>query len=366
MDSMTPKIPAIVAVVDEIMDSSSSSEDDEINFKLLQGLCSNYKQKLYVPRIEKYVEEVVTKFTKDQFKCNFRLYPETFNHILSMIEYDLKRKIVGAPMICPRTQFLLALWRLGTPDSFRSICERFHDAPNFIKWPSGSYIEEIAVGFKNISGFPRIIGAIDGTHIHIPAPKDNPASYVNRKGYHSIQLQAVCDQRCRFIHIYTGQVGSVHDQRVLRQSEIQNYLGDLEKFPNDSHIVGDSAYKLHENLLVPYRDNGHLTQRQKNYNFCHSSARICIERAFGLLKGRFRSLLNLFVMNRTDLIPMHILACCVLHNICIMQNDELHINDVNAADTHENYSLQSNNCNVLQTAITKRDLICVRLQMRDI
>lgn len=74
---------------------------------------------------------------------------------------------------------------------------------------------------------------------------------------------------------------------MFRQSEIQYYLGDETKFPQDSHLVGDLAYKLHENLLVPYRDNGHLTERQRNYNFCQSSARIAIERAFGILKGRF-------------------------------------------------------------------------------
>jgi len=42
---------------------------------------------------------------------------------------------------------------------------------------------------KNRYGFPKVIGAIDGTHIKITAPKVNPESYVNRKGFHSIQLQ---------------------------------------------------------------------------------------------------------------------------------------------------------------------------------
>lgn len=79
-------------------------------------------------------------------------------------------------------------------------------------------------------------------------------------------------------------------------SEVHNYLEDPEKFPNNSHLVGDSAYSLHEHLMTPYRDNGYLTNKQKNYNFCHSSARIVIERAFGLLKGRFKSLLSILDM----------------------------------------------------------------------
>lgn len=38
-------------------------------------------------------------------------------------------------------------------------------------------------------GFPQVIGAIDGTHIKIAAPKLNTQSYINRKGFHSMQLQ---------------------------------------------------------------------------------------------------------------------------------------------------------------------------------
>lgn len=45
--------------------------------------------------------------------------PETCNYVLSQIEHRLQRRTIGTPMISPRTQFLLALWRLGTPDSFR-------------------------------------------------------------------------------------------------------------------------------------------------------------------------------------------------------------------------------------------------------
>lgn len=41
-----------------------------------------------------------------------------------------------------------------------------------------------------------------------------------------------------------------------------------------------------------------------------------IERAFALLKGRFRRLKYLH-MSCADLIPFVILSCCVLHNICL-------------------------------------------------
>ena len=65
----------------------------------------------------------------------------------------------------------------------------FQLAPTFIQWPSGERAREVIHGFEVASGFPGIIGAVDGTHIQIDAPQENPADYVNRKGFHSIQLQ---------------------------------------------------------------------------------------------------------------------------------------------------------------------------------
>jgi len=92
-------------------------------------------------------------------------------------------------------------------------------------------------------------------------------------------------------------------------------------FPNDSHLLGDAAYTLQKYVMVPYKNNGHLTRAQINFNERLSSARVMVERAIGLLKGRFRSLLDKLYMKRTDLIPQYIIACCVLHNICILHED---------------------------------------------
>lgn len=119
-----------------------------------------------------------------------------------------------------------------------------------------------------------------------------------------------------------GYPGSVHDQRVFRCSEVENFLCDKEKFPADSHILGDAAYELHQHLLTSFRDNGHLTARQNNYNYRHSAARIAVERCIGLLKGRMRSLLYCLSMSRVDLMAEYIVSCCVIH-ICTLRGDEI-------------------------------------------
>lgn len=47
-----------------------------------------------------------------------------------------------------------------------------------------------------------------------------------------------------------------------------------------------------------------------------------VQRAIGMFKGRWRYLVVKLPMRRTDLIPYYIISCCVLHNICLLQNDE--------------------------------------------
>uniref|UniRef100_A0A4V0Y8P2 Putative nuclease HARBI1 n=1 Tax=Rhodnius prolixus TaxID=13249 RepID=A0A4V0Y8P2_RHOPR len=206
----------------------------------------------------------------------------------------------------------------------RRVCHAlFIRASKFIQWPTEDYALEVMRGFERSSGFPKTIGAIDGTHIRINAPKQNPADYINRKGYHSIQLQVVCDHRTLITHCYVGHPGSVHDQRVFRISEVADYLNNDDAFPENSHILGDAAYEIHQHLLTLYRDNGHLSEKQKRYNYRHSAARVTVERCIGLLKGRMRSLLHCLPMARVDLMAEYIVACCVIHNICILREDEI-------------------------------------------
>lgn len=74
-------------------------------------------------------------------------------------------------------------------------------APQFIVWPDTARASKVMNGFSATSSFPGVIGAIDGTHINIPAPHKHPETYVNRKGHHSIQLQVF--YHTFYFHCYT-------------------------------------------------------------------------------------------------------------------------------------------------------------------
>lgn len=117
--------------------------------------------------------------------------------------------------------------------------------------------------FTAISGFPGVVGVIDGCHIPINVSIEHPDSYINRKGFHSIILQGICDYKMKFIDVFIGICGSIHDVRVWRLSDIKHMIDrDIGRyFPQHGHLLADSAYPITSNMLTPFRDNGHLNNR---------------------------------------------------------------------------------------------------------
>ena len=231
------------------------------------------------------------------------------------------------------------LWYVASNETLNRIADRFDVAeasvvrcrdrvfkvflnylkPKFITWPQGIQRQNTIDAFERKSNFPNVIGAIDGTHIKIRAPKEHPETYVNRKGYHSVILQAVCREDLRFTHVVAGYVGSCHDARVLKKSDL------WENGPQqcgEAHLLGDAAYPLRTWLITPYRDNGHLTRRQRHFNTMLSITRVTVERAFGLYKGRFRRLQYVDTHKIETAVDL-IIVCCILHNICILNDDQM-------------------------------------------
>ncbi|XP_043472466.1 putative nuclease HARBI1 [Leptopilina heterotoma] len=194
----------------------------------------------------------------------------------------------------------------------------------YIKWPEANNFHQVARDFRNAGGFPNVLAAVDGCHIEIRAPSADAGSYVNRKGFHSLLLQGMCDSQGRFLDVFAGVCGSVHDNRLFEMSPMgQQLITESENFcPEEMHILGDAAYKLHPFLMVPFKDNGHLTPSQVRFNTILSKTRMTVERGFGLLKGRFRRLFYLYLQN-VAYGPLIIVACCVLHNICLDLEDDM-------------------------------------------
>ena len=73
-------------------------------------------------------------------------------------------------------------------------------------------------------------------------------------------------------------------------------------------------------MLRPYNFTQTLTPQEKRFNKLLSSARVTAERAFGVLKARWRCLLTLLDTNLENVSDV-IITCFALHNFCQINNE---------------------------------------------
>lgn len=198
-----------------------------------------------------------------------------------------------------------------------------------IAWPTGNRLQMIIAQFREFSGLPGIVGAIDGTHFHIRKPNDSPEDYFYFKsGGFTMQCQAVVDRSRKFIDISVGMPGSTNDARQLRRSMLYHKATTTNLFdPADAvegfvpYLIGDKGYPILPWLITPYRDNpgGRRSVQETLFNRKLSRARSVVENAFGILKQTFRELHSASDLHIT-LLPDVVVCCSILHNLLFGQS----------------------------------------------
>jgi hypothetical protein len=87
-------------------------------------------------------------------------------------------------------------------------------------------------------------------------------------------------------------------------------------------LIGDAAYPMRPWFCSPFKGGqGGLLGEKKHWNFIQSSTRMAVERAFGMLKGRWRILLKRIDMPLQN-VPVVVEACICLYNMCIIHRDD--------------------------------------------
>jgi hypothetical protein len=144
-------------------------------------------------------------------------------------------------------------------------------------------------------------------------------------------VQAVVDSRAKFMDI-SLRPGSCSDKNLWTMST----LGKNAKLVigRGMHLVGDAGYTLTSMMIIPYDITEDMERDERRFNYFHSTTRICVERAFGLLKGRWRILKRPLNMKSTESIGRTIVACMVLHNLVIDVNDSYEIQERDRIDPY--------------------------------
>ncbi|XP_072148458.1 uncharacterized protein [Setaria viridis] len=254
-------------------------------------------------------------------------------------DYGLRSSI----QFCSKEALGMFLCACGAPQSFRQCKNNFHRSLETVSRKFEEVLESImrlAVDivrpkdpqFSTIHPklqearfwphFKDCIGAIDGTHIPVTVPLADQPKYIGRHGYPSQNVMAVCDFDMRFTFAVTGWPGSVHDTRVLLDT-LLTYRDQFPHPPDGKYYLVDSGYPNRKGFLAPYKGQRyHVSEWQHGqhpvglkevFNHAHSSLRNVIERSFGVLKMKWRILLNLlsYPVNKQSKI---IVACMALHN----------------------------------------------------
>ena len=166
------------------------------------------------PRSFRLREDLLGGLTEQEVISRYRFGSESIQYLTDQLTPDLERQTARNHALQPCDQVLVAL-RFFASGSFLElvgdtvggmpkctvsrIISRVSSAlvskhQQFIKW-SESIAEQqvIKQGFYHKGGFPNVVWCIDGTHIRIQEPSVDENDYVNRKGFHSINVQGICD-----------------------------------------------------------------------------------------------------------------------------------------------------------------------------
>jgi len=185
----------------------------------------------------------------------------------------------------------------------------------------------IAAGFgrKSRAGFKVCAGAIDGILIWTEKPYlaecDEAQTgvkkfFCGRKKKFGMNMQAACDHEGRFLDVFIGHPASTSDFLCFSTSSLKAKLERRGFLAPGLCLFGDNAYANSLCMATPWKN---VKSGPKDAHNCyHSSLRIKIECAFGMLVARWgilrRAMPAQFGLKRTNALVM---SLCRLHNFCI-------------------------------------------------
>ncbi|XP_045458300.1 putative nuclease HARBI1 [Melitaea cinxia] len=268
------------------------------------------------------------------FRIRFRLTKHAVNYVFLLIVNQISSTTERNYAISPINRLLLTL-RYYATGSFLNVVGDFTGTskasasrivnmvsqaiaklgPQFIKF---SDVIKLQQEFYDIARFPRLVGAIDCTHVPIKSPGgDSAENYRDRKSQFSFNVQTVVSANLKIMDIVARWPGAAHDQTIFNNSKIKQRF--MNKEFGNSLIVGDKGYENTFYLLTPLQNP--ITPAEHLYNESQIRSRNVVERTYGVWKNRFPVLSKKIILDVSRVQPI-IVACAVLHNIAIEMKDD--------------------------------------------
>ncbi len=275
------------------------------------------------------------------FRRRFRMSKEVFAYILNRTSARLQHTTQRNRALTPKEQLLSFFHVIGTNSLYHvmrdvhgpsasTICRVVKRVAvvivevleqETIKFPSR--LNEDVEKFHSIANMPSCIGAVDGTHVKVQPPALDEASYLNRHHTHSLNVLILSSASHNISFVSSKCPGSWHDSRVLRMSSLWETMEvqGTRPFPG-AYILGDSAYPCRPWLIPPIPETRQLTPQESRFNRNHKRTRAVVERTIGILKQRFRILLETVRLRDMESVAVLVKALCIVHNLCIGEGDQ--------------------------------------------
>ena len=291
----------------------------------------------------------------EEFHKHFRMCRATFAFVVGAVAQRVRRQDTQFRKALPVDKVVaMGLLRLAEGSSYQSIARCFGVARETVQKSTKKLVEalvEIAGEFIALptdaedirrlariheqngwrwGGLPGSVLSCDGTHIPIAYGdrRVGHSDYRNRKGFMSINTLLVCDAQTRIRYVNAKWPGSVSDARVFRDCEFGRKCIDETLFNGATfcledgtrlpyYVLGDAIFPASRLLMKPPLGDD---EQSLWAAYAQSATRNSIERTNGVLKGRWRTLLKCADYT-VSFVPSVIIACCVLHNICIDHHD---------------------------------------------
>ncbi|VDH98346.1 Hypothetical predicted protein [Mytilus galloprovincialis] len=141
-------------------------------------------------------------FSDEEIRQKYRFGRESIEFVANELRADLEKNTRKRTVLSVQEQVMIALRFYGSGSQLqvvgdtmgydkstvsrvdRDVTDALVDRKDqYIKWPTERQKNINKRAFYEKAGFPNVIGCIDGTHVHIPAPTEDEPTYVNRKAF---------------------------------------------------------------------------------------------------------------------------------------------------------------------------------------
>lgn len=296
----------------------------------------------------------------DDFPLYFRISRSRFEKIMVDVGrsgntfFNPPPSVTKQPLASMQARLLLPLKTLAYGVAMHCFCPYFSMSKNlaitccrefdkiinalykdeWMRCPTKDDLQAIFNLHHHQHGVSGMIGSLDCSQTYWKnCPKAWHGQYkTGKEKKPSIVLEALCDYNCFFWHSAYGYAGSLSDDNVLYISPLMEKMldGSFSSLESDlvpfqvagesfhhSFCLTDGIYPLLSRFAKPIKQP--MIWKEKRYTAWQEGARKSIERAFGILKEKFKWVENSIQLFDLQDISMRMSTCLILHNMCVSE-----------------------------------------------